>query len=371
MKCLPRSKIPDARGSILHDCHAEIIALRAFNRYLIDECALLTSLSGSISAVIEPRAGDQITESSPQPFAIRGDAHIHMYCSEAPCGDASMELTMQAQEDSTPWQLPPSTSDVDGEDMSRTVQELEGRGYFSKLGIVRRKPGTDSLFCPSIQFSQTTARSDAPLSLSKSCTDKLTLKQCTSILNAAASVLIAADRAYINTLTIPASQHVPTAAARAFSPDGRMSALKPETIANWPPSYQYQTFRVRTTNLEFSLSRRSGSRGQKMTPSNLTAVYTPHFQETLIGGVLQGRKQGDPQAPSIIARKSMWRAVADVTETIGSPALLENVQKATYGEFKAASLFECRRRAANDVKSVVLKGWTPNCGDEAFGLEAR
>lgn len=146
MKCLPRSEIPDARGSVLHDCHAEIVALRAFNRYLIDECALLAPEPTMISDVIEKRAADQITECSPQPFAIRSGVNIHMYCSEAPCGDASMELIMQAQEDSTPWELPPSVSNVDEEDADRTTLELKGRGYFSELGIVRRKPGTDPLF---------------------------------------------------------------------------------------------------------------------------------------------------------------------------------------------------------------------------------
>lgn len=105
-----------------------------------------------------------------------------------------------------------------------------------------------------------------------------------------------------------------------------------------------------------------------MIPSNLTAVSTPHFQETLIGGVLQGRKQGDPRATSAIARKSMWRAVTDIAETIGSPLLLESVRKATYGEFKAADLFDRRCRVANDVKNMVLKGWTPNSGDEDFAL---
>ena len=55
-----------------------------------------------------------------------------MYCSEAPCGDASMELIMAAQEDPTPWAVPQA---VDG-----NSDALTGRGYFSELGVVRRKP---------------------------------------------------------------------------------------------------------------------------------------------------------------------------------------------------------------------------------------
>jgi tRNA-specific adenosine deaminase 1 len=147
-----------------------------------------------------------------------------------------------------------------------------------------------------------------------------------------------------------------------------MSALQRDAIETWSPYYNFQSFQVQTTDHEFPFSRRSGSPGQKMIPGNLTAVFTPHFQEALIGGVLQGRKQGDPRATSAIARKSMWRRAADIAETIGSPILIESVRKTTYGEFKAAGLFDCRRRVANDVKNMVLKGWAPNSGDEDFAL---
>ena len=46
-----------------------------------------------------------------------------------------MELTMANQEDSTAWTL--ASSPV-GENTE--LETLKGRGYFSELGIVRRKP---------------------------------------------------------------------------------------------------------------------------------------------------------------------------------------------------------------------------------------
>ena len=115
--------------------------MRAFNRFLIDECALLVHDSTAISSIVAARPLTQITHDSPQPFVIKQDVAIHMYCSEAPCGDASMELIMQAQEDSTPWQLPASASGVMTQDGDETSLGLKGRGFFSELGIVRRKPG--------------------------------------------------------------------------------------------------------------------------------------------------------------------------------------------------------------------------------------
>jgi len=139
MKCLPRSKILAANGTVLHDWHAEILAVRAFNRFLLDHCADLAAAGLPCTSIVRRRVDNEISPQSMQPFAIREDVRIHMYCSEAPCGDASMELTMSAQEDATPWPLPKTVSPPyepnQGEDGA-----LKGRGYFSELGIVRRKP---------------------------------------------------------------------------------------------------------------------------------------------------------------------------------------------------------------------------------------
>jgi tRNA-specific adenosine deaminase 1 len=101
--------------------------------------------STALSNVVEARPVTQVTRRSPQPFVIKQDVNIHMYCSEAPCGDASMELIMQAQEDPTPWQLPELASDVLSDGVDETSLELKGRGFFSELGIVRRKPGANLL----------------------------------------------------------------------------------------------------------------------------------------------------------------------------------------------------------------------------------
>jgi tRNA-specific adenosine deaminase 1 len=138
MKCLPRSKVPSANGNILHDCHAEVLAIRAFNRFLIYECESLARTGGSKSSCLKRQRTSDIpdNEDPVRPFAMREGISFHMYCSEAPCGDASMELVMRAQDDPTPWDNPPA--------LDRTTDDctglMMGRGYFSQLGIVRRKP---------------------------------------------------------------------------------------------------------------------------------------------------------------------------------------------------------------------------------------
>ena len=41
MKCLPVSKVPQANGNVLHDWHAEVLAIRGFNSWILEECAML------------------------------------------------------------------------------------------------------------------------------------------------------------------------------------------------------------------------------------------------------------------------------------------------------------------------------------------
>lgn len=85
MKCLPSNKISEANGTVLHDWHAEVVALRSINRFLLEECRKLASSKEQSSKYVRRRRADEITPSSFQPFTIREDVKLHMYCSEAPC----------------------------------------------------------------------------------------------------------------------------------------------------------------------------------------------------------------------------------------------------------------------------------------------
>ena len=135
MKCLSASISRDkALSHVLHDWHAEIVAIRAFNHFLLQEARTLASDPTSKSAILHRRMLDEIAQdSSRHRYAIHEDIKIVMYCSEAPCGDASMELVMEAQEDPTPWPV-----DAVAENLTLP---LLGRGSFSQLGVIRRKPG--------------------------------------------------------------------------------------------------------------------------------------------------------------------------------------------------------------------------------------
>ncbi|KAI0099830.1 adenosine deaminase/editase [Nemania sp. FL0031] len=438
MKCLPSSKLSQAQGNVLHDWHAEILAIRAFNCFVLDECHALVSGSRGLSEFIRPRSSAEMNGHSDhirnlqggiywhgQPFTWREDVLLHMYCSEAPCGDASMELIMASQADATPWTIPttPSQETSPSSPVSLTPAPLEpdtllpGRAYFSQLGIVRRKP----------------SRGDAPPTLSKSCSDKLSLRQCTSLLSSLTSFLVSPEHAYISTLILPMSQYSAPGCRRAFSDgmggdedgaetgpqEARMAPLAIQRRSRGQDGgYSFRPFRVETTDLEFASSRRSAAilpptspdtePKVKITPSNISTAFTASGRlETTLNGVLQGRKASEAhiRGASFASRRKMWgRAVevagllaeakdgadaqqvrdiqqalgvrlgeeADVATAIASESESESAatkrEKTTYADVKNFWLLGLRRQAKEDARRLALKGWVRNVGDHDFVL---
>ncbi|KAI0540384.1 adenosine deaminase/editase [Xylaria digitata] len=419
MKCLPSSKLSLAQGNVLHDWHAEVLSIRAFNCFVLDECQAVASGSKDSSEFIRRRSSAEInanpdsTDWHGQPFTWREDVLLHMYCSEAPCGDASMELTMASQADATPWAIPTLSQQGSLSSLSITPNSapldpdmvLPGRAYFSQLGIVRRKP----------------SRGDAPQTLSKSCSDKLSLHQCTSLLSSLTSLLVSPDHAYISTLILPASQYSASGCRRAFS-DGqghdedheeassqqaRMAPLAAENRSwNRNGGYKFQPFSIKTTNLEFTFSRRSATTLPpssssplsspaidtsriKITPSNLSVAHTAsRREETTLNGVLQGRKASDAsiRGASFTSRRRTWALAVEVAGLLSpdesntpqirralgaSPSSAETPQApaTTYGDLKNTPLLEARRRAKQTARNLALKGWVRNLGDEDFALQ--
>jgi tRNA-specific adenosine deaminase 1 len=286
-----------------------------------------------------------------QPFAIRDGVILHMYCSEAPCGDASMELTMAAQEDAAPWELP-STKQKSSSDEPAADGTLLGRGYFSQLGVVRRKP----------------ARADAPPTMSKSCSDKMALKQCSSILSSLVSLFVHPGNAYISSVIVPDYQYSATACERSFSPAGRMSCLAGKT---WDGGFAYRPFKVRTTKLDFEFSRRNvQARSDKIATCNLAAAWNLHGQdEGLVNGILQGRKASDLKGGSLCSRRKMWSLARAVAALLESPAIQAHLSGTQYDAVKSGHCLAPRSEAIGEAKKQALAGWAPNTGDETFTID--
>lgn len=336
MKCLPREKIPIVKGCVLHDWHAEVLSLRGFNRWLLDECSDLVAAGNSRGDGKWLKWNQGEGEKKP-PFSLHQDVKIHMYCSEAPCGDASMELTMAAQDDATPWTSTPPPA---GEGML-------GRGNFDQLGVVRRKP----------------SRPDAPVCWSKSCSDKIALKQCVGLLSGLACLLV--RPCYLETLVLPEAQCVPEAVERAFGRSGRLWKL-----AGWKEAdFEFKPFVVKTTKREFEFSKHAASANAAASASsNLSALWTPSRKEILINGVLQGRKQMDPKGASCTSRRRMWESILEVAAKLNSSELRDVLKQEQYGGVKGSQRLQGRASAKKIAKERALQGWMRNDGDEDWSL---
>lgn len=268
-----------------------------------------------------------------------------MYCSECPCGDASMELVMSRQADPTPWQPPTPVTGIIGDTIS-----LLGRGHFDQLGIVRRKP----------------SRPDAPMTMSKSCTDKLALRQFTSILSSVSSLLIAPDNAYLHTLVLPESEFVPSAVQRAFGRSGRLAKA-----VTWDPEggFAFRPFKVNTTKLSFPFARPDTSQSEQgIRPSNIACVRYGSSSEIIINGVLQGRKQTDPRGASALSRRKMWELTRSIALQLTAPSIITALSHEMYSEVKLDDSLQLRAAAKSRLIQGTLCPWTRTAADRDWSL---
>lgn len=272
-----------------------------------------------------------------------------------------MELTMAAQDDATPWDMPPVTapSPVIPGDMLDIPQDpdipyLHGRSYFSALGLVRRKP----------------SRPDAPPTLSKSCSDKIAVKQSTSLLSSITSLLISPQNCYIKSLVLPLSQHSDIACKRAFSASGRLAPVSGKD-KHWGNGYQFRPFTILTTQKEFPHSRRQVLLpGEKLISSNISSFSTAResLAEALIGGTLQGRKQFALKGASACSKRSSWALALQIAAVLSVPALERCLRLESYASVKRCALMEERNKVKAEVRKV-LRGWVKNTGGENWALQ--
>lgn len=337
-KCLPASALSKCHGTVLHDSHAEILALRGFNRWLLQEIQHMLKEPAFCSPYLRRQDAVDTTAEDVPPFRLASDITLHFFTTEAPCGDASMELLIEAKppEDTVPWNL-------DGADIS-----MPGRGYFSLLGSVRRKP----------------ARADAEPSLCKSCSDKLAIKQVTSALSFPTDTLVQrTPNAFLSALIVPAGQYNEIGFRRAFGPNGRMKHIADESSRFFDIVQLPDTF----PRFEFE-NRRNPTKATKA--SNISALYirdSGQPLEILLNGVKQGFKQFDMDArkQSAVCRKQMWLCGSECVRLMDALALMQ--PSSTYREAKYCGVrFAAVQR--RNVATTQMGRWTPSRGDEDWTL---
>ena len=136
--------------------------------------------------------------------------------------------------------------------------------------------------------------------------------------------------------------------------------MKPASTMTWQGGYAFRPFTVGTTDVEFPGSRKPSTACEKppgsQVPLTISTVYVAppsssansgdqttydlhktlptersakhsfrprtSIQETLINGVLQGRKQSDMKGSCSISRRSMWMAVLSAIGKLSQPGPL-------------------------------------------------
>lgn len=260
---------------------------------------------------------------------------------------------MAAQDDPRPWEVVAPSPETERTE-SPGAELLDGRAYFSRLGIVRRKP----------------ARADAEATLSKSCSDKLALRQVSSLLSYETSLLIAPTRnAYIEALILPEEEISRVGFERCFGVAGRMKVLNGRF---WPAAddggvrygygYRFQPFNVLSVpndlietiwpfrkpkpTAEATATTPTQTPPKKTKPGNVSAVWVsgpsqplPHpcsissdtgakslavlrgsrtgLYETIINGVKQGNRAGSvtPRGASALSRAKLWALLRDIVRS--------------------------------------------------------
>lgn len=305
---------------------------------------------------------------------------------------------MASQEDAAPWEVIRQTNiGSEAKEESTLAEEtlLDGRAHFSLLGVVRRKP----------------ARVDAESTRSKSCSDKLALRQVSSLLSCEASRLVApTENAYLAGLILPEDEISRVGCERSFGESGRMEALKGRS---WPcgmasedrtVGYRFRPFQVLSVPAEEvealwhfakpKISADPGAIPRKSRPGNVSAVWTaaPSYShsctvisdtgsktlpalrrsrtgmyETIINGVKQGNKAASPGArgASLLCRAKLWAllwniviseschispdASVDQEQGLGAIATDEPWGSTLQHHIQAASTYEDLKRAGNDA----------------------
>jgi hypothetical protein len=284
----------------LHDLHAEVLLRRALIQICLTDYISILNGKPEDTILITSLPVD-LPHSDSLPVDLKGTFNLHWVISQAPCGDASMEMldSLQSHQQSYNNQLKRRNylNSHNPDDIDNTIGKVKrGRLDYSVLGVARTKPG----------------RMDAPMCLSMSCSDKL-LKWLNlglegSILNSLGIKL------NIASITIGDLFHKP-ALQRAFG--GRVNL--PVNIPIVKSSLIFPYRKVPNTK-----------------PADKCIVWTPRFTEILVNGKLQS-------GPSLLCPHSLWELYLKINPTTLS-----------HREVKLQNLEY--QRALTELKK--LSGWT-------------
>lgn len=372
VKATPERIVGKAQGKVLHDMHAEILCIRAFNRFILNECIQLVGNKDFVSKYVrripakdyqnesstkaiiaeetdlEPKLKRQKTDNGSQVdigndtkssylFEAMPGLKTHLYITDAPCGDASLSNTIRNAGETEEW-TSPMTPISDG-------GPLRGRNHFCEVGHVRTKPG----------------RPDSPLTMSKSCSDKLAVRTATGLLSGPVARIVSPNGFYLTSLTVPETQFHESDFERAFGPTGRLKELKENNVSHGKYKPQFFEFLKTTTPFEFERTE-----DRKPSPQSVLYIHKEdevqngayrNSLEVIINGVKMGSKPLSGKGESMASRYQLYSTV----QRLISETKSKSIEPQSYTEFKKGD--EDRRQMKQQVYTL-LKGWHPTATDD-------
>ncbi|ANZ78063.1 BA75_05094T0 [Komagataella pastoris] len=246
VKCMPDEALRNSRGRIVHDMHAEILSLRALQKF-----------------IIEDMDSQRVLEKTQKGFKVKDGIEFALYISELPCGDASIKEAER-------WEY--GFGIVDGKSKRIKLSEsvlLRGRSDVSDLGKVRTKPG----------------RGDSLVSLSKSCSDKLVKIQKVGLFNGVLSQIV--SQKHLKYLVLPEVPGSSEGITRCFT---RLEGKR---------------MTILTTSRDFVHCRKDGK-----LPCNISMLYLVDQQlELLCKGIKNGTKGISDKNSSMVSRYNLTKAI--------------------------------------------------------------
>jgi len=316
-KTLPAEKIQgQSKGRLIHDMHAEVLSIRLFNSILLqDMMAIDNSKNQDASGKILKRNTNGF-------FRLKDSTMEFAMCvTEAPCGDASLKNTSSRSGCNAEWKYEKNKS-----------EPIRGRAYFGEKGLVRTKPG----------------RRDSQKSLSKSCSDKLCMKQFTSLLNSTTYSFIDPRyqyQFYLKYIVLPEKSINEEDVQRCFCDRLDLGVLNPE-IQN-----HFQAFKIIPSTITDSIYEFKLNLALKACPTSL--VYSPVYPNTLEvlnKGVLNGRsskKRIKKEASSQLCREALFEKAVELSANCH-----EDIR--TYSRFKKSI---SKLRDIKKEAKVAFKNW--------------